>query len=301
MIRALKTLVVVVVLAAVVYFYPPIRLAALVLVGRATVCPYSQAVRSAANLSEQVDIQRRILKASRLVEKDPKGFHLWSTPRGMYWMPAGSDYALPWDLAEQERRIYGMGERAVHRGDIVLDCGSNVGVFTREALNQGAGLVVAIEIAPENLECMRRNFADEIAHGRVLVYPKGVWDKDAFLTLTVASENSAADSVVMHPEKSHEGPRVELTTIDKIVAELKLERVDFIKMDIEGAEQNALIGARATLAKYHPRMSLSAYHRPDDPKRIPELVRAGWSGYRMECGPCADAKTFIRPDILYFY
>jgi hypothetical protein len=105
----------------------------------------------------------------------------------------------------------------------------------------------------------------------------------------------------MHPEKSHEGPRVELTTIDKIVAELKLERVDFIKMDIEGAEQNALIGARATLAKYHPRMSLSAYHRPDDPKKIPELVRAGWSGYRMECGPCADAKTFVRPDVLYFY
>jgi FkbM family methyltransferase len=301
MIRALKVLAVVIVLAAVVCLYPPIRLAALALVGRTTVCPYSQALRSAANLSDQIDIERRILKASRMVDKDPKGFHLWSTPRGFYWMPAGSDYALPWDLAEQERKIYGTGARAVHRGDIVLDCGANVGVFTREALNQGAGLVVAIEIAPENLECMRRNFADEIVHGRVLVYPKGVWDKDDFLTLNVDPQNSAADSVVMRPEKSHDGPRVELTTIDKIVAELKLERVDFVKMDIEGAEQNALIGARATLAKYHPRLSLSAYHRPDDPKRIPELVRAAWSGYRMECGPCADAKTFVRPDVLYFY
>jgi FkbM family methyltransferase len=301
MIRALKILALLLAAAAVVYLYPPIRLAALSVVGRATVCPFSQAIRSAANMSEQVDIHRRIIKASRMIDKDPAGYHLWDTPHGKYWMPAGSDYALPWDLAEQERKIYGTGERSVRTGDIVLDCGANVGVYTREALKAGAKLVVAIEIAPENLECLRRNFADEIRAGSVVVYPKGVWDKDDFLTLNVDPTNSAADSVVMRPEKAHDGPRVELTTIDKIVAELDLKRVDFIKMDIEGAEQNALRGGRETLAKYHPRLALSAYHRPDDPQKIPELVRSTWSGYRMECGPCADAKTFVRPDVLYFY
>ncbi len=301
MIRALKILALLLAAAAVVYLYPPIRLAALSVAGRATVCPFSQAIRSAANMSEQVDIHRRIVKASRMIDKDPAGYHLWDTPHGKYWMPTGSDYALPWDLAEQERKIYGTGERSVRAGDIVLDCGANVGVFTREALKAGAKLVVAIEIAPENLECLRRNFAGEIRAGSVVVYPKGVWDKDDFLTLNVDPGNSAADSVVMRPEKAHDGPRVELTTIDKIVAELNLKRVDFIKMDIEGAEQNALRGGRETLAKYHPRLSLSAYHRPDDPQKIPEAVRSAWSGYRMECGPCADAKTFIRPDVLYFY
>ena len=84
------------------------------------------------------------------------------------------------------------------------------------------------------------------------------------------------------------------------MAELKLERVDFIKMDIEGAERNALAGARQTLARWHPRLALSAYHRPDDPEKIPAAVFAAWPGYRMECGPCADAKTFVRPDVLYF-
>jgi FkbM family methyltransferase len=160
---------------------------------------------------------------------------------------------------------------------------------------------VAIELAPENLECLRRNFPEEIRAGRVVIYPKGVWDKEDTLTLSVSPTNSAADSVVMRPEGAQEGPRVPLTTIDNLVAELKLDRVDYIKMDIEGAEQNALRGARATLARLHPRLSLSAYHRGDDPARIPELVRSAWPGYRMECGPCADAKTFVRPDVLYFY
>ncbi len=299
--RALKILVPLLAVAAAAYFYPPVRLTALAVAGRTTVCPYSQAVRSAANMTEQAERHTRILKASRRLELDPAGYQLWETPHGRYWLPSGSEYALPWDLAEQERRIYGTGNRAVQRGDIVLDCGANVGVFVRVALNAGAKQVVAIELAPENLECLRRNFPAEIRDGRVVIYPKGVWDKDDFLTLNVDPNNSAADSVVMRPEKAREGPRVPLTTIDKLVAELGLERVDSVKMDIEGAEQNALIGGRATLAKYHPRLSLSAYHRPEDPKRIPELVREAWPGYNMECGPCADAKTFVRPDVLYFY
>ncbi len=296
----LKIAAAVAVLAVAAYLYPPLRLSALALAGRSGVCPFNEAVRSAENFQRQIEIKDRILAASKLLEKDPAGFHLWETPKGRFWIPEGSDYVLPFNLAEQERKIYGTGERAVRTGDIVLDCGANVGVYTREALAAGAKTVVAIELAPENLECLRRNFASEVTSGRVVIYPKGVWDRDDVLTLNVDSGNSAADSVVMHPAKAHEGPKVPLTTIDKLVAELKLERVDYVKMDIEGAEQRALAGARETIAKFRPRLALSAYHRPDDPQRIPAIVRELWPGYRMECGPCADAMTFVRPDVLYF-
>lgn len=92
-----------------------------------------------------------------------------------------------------------------------------------------------------------------------------------------------------------------LTTIDKLADELKLERVDYIKMDIEGAEPNALLGARATLAKFKPRMAISAYHAPDHPKRIPEVIRAAYPDYKSACGPCAEAGHGVRPDVLYFF
>lgn len=300
--RALIAFAALAVFAAAGYYYrTEIRLARLVLTGHTKVCSLSDAVRSAGNGRRQAANNDRIARAMRLVAREPDGFQQWDTPDGRYWMPRGSQYALSWDLAEQERDIYGSGGRPVHAGDVVLDCGANVGVFTRKAVNAGARTVVAIELAPENIECLRRNFPEEIRTGRVIVYPKGVWDKDDWLTLNVDPENSAADSVVMRPERAHQGPRVPLTTIDRLVDELKLGRVDFIKMDIEGAERNALRGARRTLAKWHPRMALSAYHLADDPQVLPAEVRQAWSGYRIECGPCADATTFVRPDVLYFF
>ena len=296
-----KVLIVLIIIGVAVWLYPPLRLSAFVAAGRSPACPYKKALKSADNLKQQIEYNDRILRASKLIEKDPKGFHLWETPHGRYWIPAGDDYVLPFNLAEQERKIYGTGDRAVKAGDIVLDCGANVGVYTRVALDAGARQVVAIEPAPENLECLRRNFGSEIAAGRVIVFPKGVWDKEDVLTLHVDPNNTAADSFIIVREGSYTVQQVPLTTIDRLVDELKLEQVDFVKMDIEAAEPKALAGARQTLARFHPRMSIAAYHRPDHPAVIPRVVREAWPDYRMECGPCAEANLGVRPDVLYFY
>ncbi|MGE5486201.1 MAG: FkbM family methyltransferase [bacterium] len=279
----------------------PLRLGGLWAAGRAKGCSFSRSLASAQATRDNTAIKDRILAASKEIRKDDAaGLSLWNTPRGQYWITAGSKWDLPWNLAEQERDIYGQDGHGVKPGDIVLDCGANVGVYTRKALEAGAKLVVAIEIAPDNIECLRRNFAPEIAAGRVIVYPKGVWNKDDVLTLNLP-ENKAAASVVMKPSASREGPKVPLTTIDKLVAELNLERVDFIKMDIEGAEVPALEGARETLKRWRPRMALAAYHKPDDPETIPAMARVAVSDYNVVCGPCADVGSSIRPDVLYFY
>jgi len=283
--------------------YPPARLSALVLAGRSPECPLANAVRADQNLQDQIASKDRILKASKMIAKD-EHFEQWETPMGTYWITKESRYVLPYNLAEQDRKIYGEGSNFVRPGDIVLDCGANIGVFVKASLDAGAKKVIAIEPAPENLEALRRNFKSEIESGRVVIYPKGVWDKDDFLTMNIDHGNSAADSFVIHPEHSSATTeKLPLTTIDKLVAELGLERVDFIKMDIEGAEVRALHGGAATIAKYHPRMSLSVYHEPDHPVEVPKAVRAAWSGYRMECGPCAFEKENkrIRPDIVYFH
>ncbi len=62
---------------------------------------------------------------------------------------------------------------------------------------------------------------------------------------------------------------------------LELPRVDFIKMDIEGAERNALRGARGVLKESGPKMTVAAYHRQDDPEVIQEVVLGARPGYEI--------------------
>src|SRR5438046_1342408 len=91
---------------------------------------------------------------------------------------------------------------------------------------------------PWNWTWPRRGGGRKIADRSVVVYPKGVWDKDAILPLRVSSGlSSLADTVVLSGDQTL--AQVPLTTIDKLVQELALPRVDMIKMDIEGAERQA--------------------------------------------------------------
>ena len=62
-----------------------------------------------------------------------------------------------------------------------------MGVFTQKPLDQGAAKVISIEPEPTNVEC--RNFAAEIAAGRVIVLPKGVWNEEKTLTLYDGVDN----------------------------------------------------------------------------------------------------------------
>ena len=57
---------------------------------------------------------------------------------------------------------------------------------------------------------------------------------------------------------------VQITSIDSYVLEKALPRVDFIKLDVEGAELDTLKGAATVIARYKPILALSAYHKWDD-------------------------------------
>jgi FkbM family methyltransferase len=263
--------------------------------GRTGNCTLAESFESEALSRLQVANLNAIRSASRVVRRDGR-FYLWNTPEGEFWIPMASGSDLSMDLAEQKRNIYGT---RIRPGDIVLDAGANVGVFTRKALWAGASKVIAIEPAPENLECLRRNFVSEIADGRVILYPKGVWDKDDVLKLRVDANNSARDTFVREIENAQfiEAP---LTTIDKLVAELRLPKVDFIKMDIEGAERRAVIGARNTIAKYHPGMALCTYHIQGDATMLPKLVHDAFSGYQVS-KTCLCAEDSVFPEVAFFY
>lgn len=275
--------------------YRPVKFPALA-AGRDHRCNLADAWREA--VPESGVAGRRIERKLRVVRSD-RGMELLDTPAGLFWIPAGDRLAFAEELAEQSENEYGAEDRAVRSGDIVLDCGANVGVFTRVALRRGAARVIAIEPAPWALECLRRNLSDEIHQGRVVLYPKGVWDHDDTLELTIApGMASSAASVALHG-RAQKSVAVPLTTIDRMVADLALERVDFIKMDIEGAEANALRGAHGSVRRFHPRMAISLEHRPTDPATIPALTRQLWPEYQVDCGVCANMNNHLQPVVMF--
>ncbi len=248
-------------------WYPPFRLFTWVAAGRSPDCPLAQALQSERNAQLEKESNERIIKGSKLISLDAQGLELWQTPKGRFWIPGGSRNRLPFYLAAQERGIYGTGDAGPHTRDIAIDWGAGIGVTVNEELLAGAEKVVAIEASPENLECLRRNFSNEIATGRVILYPSDP-----------------------------------LTTIDKVVAELTPARVDYIKFDLDGGEPKPLAGARDTVSRFKPRISVATYGRADHTRLVEQIIRGIRSDYQIRCGPCATVKEAhsIRPDVLYF-
>jgi FkbM family methyltransferase len=286
-------------LGTILFLGTPLRRWAVAVWTRSPVCSLKDALKAYGQRSEQNKALNRIQATSRLLQRDPAGLELWETSRGSFWIPAGNSLPLFRFLALQQLHSYGSGETGMRAGDIVLDCGAHVGTYTREALASGAKLVVAIEPVPENLACLRRTFSKEISAGHVLVYPKGIWDRDDYLVMKRHGTSSGTYAVTTASDDSPDALRIPLTTIDKLVGELNLQRVDFIKMHVEGAEPRALLGAQKTLARYKPRLAIAVYHHRDDPEKIALLVLKEWPAYKMQCGPCW-SKLGIHPMVLSF-
>jgi hypothetical protein len=94
---------------------------------------------------------------------------------------------------------------------------------------------------------------------------------------------------------------IPLTRIDTLVAELGLERVDAIKMDIKGATQKALAGGAETIRKYRPHIVLSTEEDNDNPYAIAEQIAGIESSYIAGCGGCyIGPGGNIEPDIVHF-
>ncbi|HUI82116.1 MAG TPA: FkbM family methyltransferase [Bryobacteraceae bacterium] len=279
--------------------WPEARLTMVWAAGRCQGCSFRGAVKAHTLLVDMARAGDEIGAASKVIQRDPQGFELVDTPMGQYWT-VPNDRFLKYTLGEEKLEIYDGDEVAVKPGDVVLDCGANVGVFTRTALKRGASLVVSIEPAPATVACLRRNFAHEIAEGKVIVVPKGVWDHTDTLELNQGDNGNTTGDSFIFGRDSKSKVKVPLTTIDILAKELNLPRVDYIKMDIEGAEKQALRGGTETIRKYRPRMAIASEHLPDDTVAIPKTVAGIWGGYHVTPTSCKDAFLEIRPEVLLF-
>ena len=236
-----------------------------------------------------------------LKEDSATGLELWQTALGQLWIPRpGKDVIrhLAWEQAVQ--KVYHHPNVHVRPGDVVIDCGAHIGGFTRVALRSGARMVIAIEPQRGNLLAFEKNLAEELKNGKVKLIRKGVWDSIGKLSLHLSRVGDSHSVVI--PQQGPGDESIEVTTLDALVKNLGVKRVDFIKIDIEGAERNALRGARQLLKRWHPRLAIAGYHLDGDPAAITSIVSEAFSGYRAVSKDHINAhgKAGV-PKVLFFY
>ncbi len=184
---------------------------------------------------------------------------------------------------------------------VVIDCGAYLGTFSILAAHLSPnGRIFTFEPTLGMQEILRRNTAP---YPQIEVIQSGVGDKSGRKVFMASARapavNTFEDSVLMQEHsdyRKHFTERVEvpMVTIDDFVRERNLDRVDFIKMDTEGYEKQIIEGARETIKRFSPTLSLSAYHSSTDKTEVPKLVRTIDSMYQYKS--VAEAE----PDLIFW-
>lgn len=164
---------------------------------------------------------------------------------------------IEWNLffwGAYDARLRGFLEQSLTPGATAIDVGANVGVHTLAmARTVGEGRVVACEPSPTVVRRLRANVAlNELAN--VTIEEVAVGDEPGHVTLTLPApeeSNQGTARVTIDPP-SPESVTVSAVTVDGVVESAALDRVDLIKIDVEGLDAAVLRGASATLARWRP-------------------------------------------------
>ena len=185
---------------------------------------------------------------------------------------------------------------ALQAGDVVIDVGAGTGdhvlVFSRQV--GSTGRVIAVEAHPQTAHCLQLTVNANVLTN-TSVFGEAAWNEESTLQ--------------MSDEDAHEGNAiggsaaisVRARPVDAMLAPMRLEKVDLIKVNVEGAELEALAGMRDTLAKAAA-IVVSCHDflatRPDDPRRtkarvIPFLEAAGFTVTLRPDAPFSFAKDYV--------
>lgn len=206
-------------------------------------------------------------RSMRVVARTYYGQLYWSLKPGTplaYHLPTGGTLLLDhkhaftgcfWpDVEHYEPDVRAFLQCVLRPGDTFIDCGANVGYFSvmAGALVGDKGKVISVEANPQTFKLLERNLqSNQIGipvHcaltsrvGEVELYMPEDWD--------VFSSLKADGLVVGNADYSF---TVMARTLDDVVSELALSKVDLVKIDIEGGEFDVLHSAPKLLSEFRP-------------------------------------------------
>ena len=129
-------------------------------------------------------------------------------------------------------------------GDVVIDCGANVGEVGLYVRARADVRAIAVEPAETEAAACDANLFD----GRGETHRQALWHREG--ELTFYDSNASGDSSLIPPAEQHAGTTIiNATTLEKLISEAKVECIKLLKIDGEGAEPELLEGGRAILSQ----------------------------------------------------
>ena len=154
-----------------------------------------------------------------------------------------------------------------------VDCGAFNGDTYKELISVvKCSEAYLFEPDPSNYHKLCENVC--LLTGHVLCFPLAISNTYAIITL---NGNEGESSAISLDGNIH----IASATLDEMLGNID---IDFIKIDIEGSEESALLGATKLIERSRPIMAISLYHRQEDLWVIPELL------YKL----CPDYNFYLR-------
>lgn len=168
---------------------------------------------------------------------------------------------------------YSAGAKVVEieRGDVVMDCGVGWGDTTAMFTSRvgAGGEVHCFELNDEGLSAMERQITTSGVSAKIIPNKMAVSDTD---DVTIYIGEASPSTRITDLNKK--GSPVNTITLDSYCSRNGVNNVNFIKMDIEGAEIMALKGANRIISEQKPKLAISVYHKWDDLREIPMLIKS---------------------------
>ena len=165
-------------------------------------------------------------------------------------------------------------------GENVIDGGGYLGdsaiYFSQFVGNKGR--VFSFEAQPEIAKTMRDNLKLNSIRN-VDIIQKGLSDKveDAY----IVHYNQGSWVSYELPGDAVDFSRISLVDIDSFILENNISKIGLIKLDIEGSERGALLGAEKIIKRDKPKLAVSLYHKYDDFHVIPSIITNIRKDYRF--------------------
>jgi FkbM family methyltransferase len=150
-------------------------------------------------------------------------------------------------------------------GDVFIDVGANCGYYTLLA-HRKCSQVFAFEPGRQFFKALQINLLlNSVTNATVLNYGLFSENKEAYLKLNrgkiILTDSESVKQTDLEAIRNHD-PNFEKVTIrifDEVREEIQISKVDFLKVDVEGAEVDVLRGMEKTLQEEHPKILLSVH------------------------------------------